>query len=156
MEIKDSTLLPLPVEKIWEELNNPEILRQAIPGCQELNQLSPTELDAIVKLKIGPVSATFKGSVELSELNPPTSYVISGSGSGGVAGGAKGSARVWLEPREDGAATELFYEVEAAVTGKIAQLGSRLILGTTKKLAAAFFTNFTELVAPQTNSEESA
>ena len=102
-----------------------------------------------VKLKIGPVSATFTGEVTLSELNPPHSYVISGSGKGGVAGGATGSARVDLEPIEDGAATRLTYEVDAAVTGKIAQLGSRLIESTAKKLATKFFTDFISVLSPE-------
>lgn len=149
MEIKESHELPLPVETVWEALNNPEILERAIPGCQELTQSSPTELSAVVKLKIGPVSATFKGDVSLSELNPPYSYVISGSGTGGVAGGATGSAAVTLEPIDDGAGTRLSYDVDAAVTGKIAQLGSRLIQGTAKKLAAAFFANFIAELVPE-------
>lgn len=154
MEIKESHELPLPVSQVWEALNDPQVLEQAIPGCQELTQNSPTELAAVVKLKIGPVSATFKGEVELSELNSPYSYVISGSGTGGVAGGATGAARVLLEEIEDGAATRLSYEVEAAVTGKIAQLGSRLIAGTAKKLAATFFTNFIALLVPPEETEE--
>ena len=149
MEIKDSVILPLPIEHVWAELNNPETLQQAIPGCQELHQDSPTELAAVVKLKIGPVSATFKGQVQLTDLNPPHSYVISGSGTGGVAGGATGSAHVTLEEIENGTQTCLHYEVDAAVTGKIAQLGSRLILSTAKKLAGAFFANFVSLLTPQ-------
>lgn len=149
MEIKESHDLPIPVQDVWEALNSVDILKKSIPGCQELNQSSPTELDAVVKLKIGPVSATFKGEVELSELNPPYSYVISGSGTGGVAGGATGSARVLLEEIDDGAGTRLSYEVDAAVTGKIAQLGSRLIMGTAKKLAGAFFANFIAELVPE-------
>lgn len=149
MKIKESHELPLPVNDVWEALNNPEVLERAIPGCQELTQNSPTELAAVVKLKIGPVSATFKGEVELSDLNPPYSYVISGSGTGGVAGGASGSAKVTLEELDGGAATRLSYEVDAAVTGKIAQLGSRLIMGTAKKLATAFFTNFIAELVPE-------
>ena len=154
MEIKETHELPLPVSQVWEALNDPQVLEQAIPGCQELTQNSPTELAAVVKLKIGPVSATFKGEVELSELNPPYSYVISGSGTGGVAGGATGAARVLLEEIEDGAATRLSYEVDAAVTGKIAQLGSRLITSTAKKLATAFFANFIAVLVPPEETEE--
>ncbi|MGC6484646.1 MAG: CoxG family protein [Candidatus Puniceispirillales bacterium] len=148
MEIKESHELPLPVAVVWEALNNPEVLERAIPGCQELTQNSPTELSAVVKLKIGPVSATFKGDVVLSDLNPPFSYVISGSGTGGVAGGASGSARVVLEEIDGGNGTRLSYDVDAAVTGKIAQLGSRLIMGTAKKLAGTFFTNFIAELVP--------
>ena len=149
MELKQSQDIPLPIDEVWAALNDAEILAKAIPGCQELNQVSNTELIAKVKLKIGPVSATFTGEVTLSELNPPHSYVISGSGKGGVAGGATGSARVDLEPIEDGAATRLTYEVDAAVTGKIAQLGSRLIESTAKKLATKFFTDFISVLSPE-------
>lgn len=149
MELKQSQDIPLPIDEVWAALNDAEILAKAIPGCQELNQVSNTELTAKVKLKIGPVSATFTGEVTLSELNPPHSYVISGSGKGGVAGGATGSARVDLAPIEDGAATRLTYEVDAAVTGKIAQLGSRLIESTAKKLATKFFTDFISVLSPE-------
>lgn len=149
MELKQSQDIPLPIDEVWAALNDAEILAKAIPGCEELNQVSNTELTAKVKLKIGPVSATFTGEVTLSELNPPRSYVISGSGKGGVAGGATGSARVDLEPIEDGAATRLTYEVDAAVTGKIAQLGSRLIESTAKKLATKFFTDFISVLSPE-------
>ena len=149
MELKQSQDIPLPIDEVWAALNNDEILAKAIPGCQELTKLSDTELTAKVKLKIGPVSATFTGEVTLSELNPPRSYVISGSGKGGVAGGATGSARVELEPIDDGAGTRLNYEVDAAVTGKIAQLGSRLIESTAKKLATKFFTNFITTLSPE-------
>ena len=149
MDLKQSQDIPLPVESVWAALNDAEILAKAIPGCQELNKLSDTELTAKVKLKIGPVSATFTGEVTLSELNPPRSYVISGSGKGGVAGGATGSARVELEPIENGTATRLSYEVNAAVTGKIAQLGSRLIESTAKKLATKFFTDFITILTPE-------
>ncbi len=149
MELKQSQDIPLPIDEVWAALNNDEILAKAIPGCQELTKLSDTELTAKVKLKIGPVSATFTGEVTLSELNPPRSYVISGSGKGGVAGGATGSARVELEPIDDGAGTRLNYEVDAAVTGKIAQLGSRLIESTAKKLATKFFTDFITTLSPE-------
>ena len=149
MELKQSQDIPLPIDEVWAALNDAEILAKAIPGCQELNQVSDTELTAKVKLKIGPVSATFTGEVTLSELNPPHSSVISGSGKGGVAGGATGSARVDLAPIEDGAATRLTYEVDAAVTGKIAQLGSRLIESTAKKLATKFFTDFISVLSPE-------
>ena len=149
MELKQSQDIPLPIDEVWAALNNDKFLAKAIPGCQELTKLSDTELTAKVKLKIGPVSATFTGEVTLSELNPPRSYVISGSGKGGVAGGATGSARVELEPIDDGAGTRLNYEVDAAVTGKIAQLGSRLIESTAKKLATKFFTNFITTLSPE-------
>ena len=150
MELKQSQDIPIPVAQVWSALNDDQILAQAIPGCQELTKISDTELTAKVKLKVGPVSATFVGEVTLSELNPPHSYVISGSGKGGVAGGATGSARVDLEEIENGNSTRLTYDVNAAVTGKIAQLGSRLIESTAKKLATKFFTNFIAILSPET------
>ena len=149
MELKQSQDIPRPIDEVWAALNDADTLAKAIPGCQELNKVSDTELSAKVKLKIGPVSATFTGEVTLSELNPPRSYVISGAGKGGVAGSATGSARVELEPINDGAATRLTYEVDAAVTGKIAQLGSRLIESTAKKLATKFFTEFITILSPE-------
>ena len=142
MELKDTHDIPVPVETVWAALNDTDILAATIPGCQELNRDSATELSAKVKLKIGPVSAMFSGNVILSDLNPPHAYTISGKGSGGVAGGATGSAMVTLNPIDAGAGTRLSYDVTASVTGKIAQLGSRLIESTSKKLAGQFFTAF--------------
>ena len=147
MELKQSQDIPIPVAQVWSALNDDQILAQAIPGCQELTKISDTELTAKVKLKVGPVSATFVGEVILSELNPPHSYVISGSGKGGVAGGATGSARVDLKAIDNGNSTRLTYDVDASVTGKIAQLGSRLIESTAKKLSSQFFDNFCDIVA---------
>ena len=147
MELKQSQDIPIPVAQVWSALNDDQILAQAIPGCQELTKISDTELTAKVKLKVGPVSATFVGEVTLSELNPPHSYVISGSGKGGGAGGATGSARVDLKAINNGNATRLTYDVDAAVTGKIAQLGSRLIESTAKKLATKFFTDFIAILS---------
>ena len=154
MEMQDEIRLPLGVEQIWEALNDPDILRQSIPGCTSLEQDSETELSAKVKVKIGPVAASFKGSVSLSDLQPPTSYVISGSGTGGVAGSAKGTAKVTLTP--DGSETIMRYEVSASVSGKIAQLGSRLIESTAKKLSHQFFDNFTSVIAPDHKAEKDA
>ena len=148
MQLNQSHDIPVPIEDVWEALNNEEILAKAIPGCETLEKTSDTELSAKVKLKIGPVSATFTGAVSLSELTPPHAYVISGTGKGGVAGGASGSAQVTLEEIEGGMATRLSYEVDAAVTGKIAQLGARLIESTAKKLATRFFDDFVALLSP--------
>jgi uncharacterized protein len=131
-------------EIVWAALNNPDILSACIPGCQSLEMASPTEMTATVKIKIGPVSATFKGEVTLSELNPPESYKISGEGKGGVAGFAKGGALVTL--REEGDETVLSYNVDAQIGGKLAQLGSRLIDSTAKKLATQFFSEFGKAV----------
>ena len=150
MDMRDEIALPISVETAWQALNNPEILQQAIPGCLSLEQVSETELAAKVKVKIGPVAATFKGQVLLSELNPPSSYVISGSGTGGVAGSAKGQAAVKLTA--DGEHCILTYDVSAIVSGKIAQLGSRLVESTAKKLSQQFFDNFTNLVTDEASS----
>jgi carbon monoxide dehydrogenase subunit G len=130
---------------VWKALNDVQILRQSIPGCREINQLSPTEMTASVVLKIGPIKASFNGKVVLSELDPPNAYVISGAGQGGIAGFAKGSAAVRLEA--SGEATLLHYDVKADVGGKIAQLGGRLIDSTAKKLAVEFFQKFGDAVA---------
>jgi uncharacterized protein len=131
-------------ETVWAALNDAEILRQCIPGCESLEQLSATEMTARVKLQIGPVRATFNGKVRLSDLDPPSGYRISGEGSGGVAGYAKGAAGVFLS--DDGPGTLMRYDVKADVGGKLAQLGGRLIDSTAKKLADEFFEKFTSLV----------
>lgn len=135
---------------VWAALNDPEILRQCIPGCESLEKQSGTEMTARVKLQIGPVRATFNGKVRLSDLDPPNSYRISGEGSGGVAGYAKGGANVALSDKDGG--TLMRYDVKADVGGKLAQLGGRLIDSTSKKLADEFFEKFSALVggpAPQ-------
>jgi hypothetical protein len=129
---------------VWAALNDPEILRQCIPGCETLEMQSPTEMTARVKLQIGPVRATFNGKVRLLDLDPPKSYRITGEGSGGVAGYAKGGANVALS--DDGGGTLMRYDVKADVGGKLAQLGGRLIDSTSKKLADEFFEKFTTLV----------
>jgi carbon monoxide dehydrogenase subunit G len=141
MNMEGACVINAPRATVWAALNDPEKLRQAIPGCQELAG-DPTEgFRAVVKQKVGPVSATFKGAVTLSDIEPGVSYTISGEGTGGAAGFAKGNARVRLADAEEGA-TELSYTVQAMVGGKLAQLGSRLIDGFAKKMADAFFTNF--------------
>ncbi|WP_137135840.1 carbon monoxide dehydrogenase subunit G [Rhizobium sp. FKY42] len=140
MEISGEERIAAPRDIVWAALNNPDILRQCIPGCQTLEQKSPTELAATVKLKIGPVSASFNGEVTLSDINAPESYRISGEGKGGIAGFAKGHADVVLE--EDGVDTILRYKADAQVGGKLAQLGSRLIGSTSQKLAQQFFADF--------------
>lgn len=147
MKLSDEIRIEAPRERVFAALNDPEILKRAIPGCQALERMSASELTATVAAKIGPVKATFKGRVTLSDLNPPESYTIAGEGKGGAAGFAKGSAKVTLT--EDGAATRLRYEVNADVGGKLAQVGARLIEGSSKKLAQEFFAAFkAALVAP--------
>jgi hypothetical protein len=144
MELKGEKRIAASREKVYEALNDPEVLKQSIPGCQSLTKKSDTEFEAAVGIKIGPVKANFKGEVELSDLNPPENYTISGEGKGGTAGHARGSAKVNLV--EDGDGTILKYDVNAAVGGKLAQLGARLIDSTAKKLAQQFFTKFGEIV----------
>jgi carbon monoxide dehydrogenase subunit G len=126
---------------VWAALNDVEVLKDCIPGCQSLEKHSDTDMTARVKLQIGPVRATFNGKVKLSELDPPSSYRISGEGNGGVAGYAKGGAAVRLS--DEGSGTLMRYEVKADVGGKLAQLGGRLIDATAKRLADEFFANFT-------------
>ncbi|WP_428699508.1 SRPBCC family protein [Stappia sp.] len=129
---------------VWSALNDADVLRRCIPGCQSLEKLSDREMSATVVAKIGPVKATFKGAVTLENMVPPESYTIVGEGKGGVAGFAKGSADVSLA--EDGDATVLSYSVKAQVGGKLAQLGSRLIVSTSRKMADEFFGKFKEIV----------
>ncbi|MGE3145776.1 MAG: carbon monoxide dehydrogenase subunit G [Pseudorhodoplanes sp.] len=131
-------------EVVWAKLNDPEVLKQCIPGCESLEMLSDHEFEAVAVNKIGPVKAKFKGKVTLSDLDPPNGYRISGQGDGGVAGFAKGGAEVKLSDQDDG--TLLTYNVEAQIGGKLAQLGQRLINGTAKKLADDFFARFAEAV----------
>jgi carbon monoxide dehydrogenase subunit G len=143
--IEGEERIAAPLQKVWEALNDPAILKDAIPGCQSLEKKSNTEMAATVVLKIGPIKATFNGEVTLKNLNPPHSYTIQGEGKGGIAGFAKGGADVTLTA--DGAdTTVLKYAAKADVGGKIAQLGSRLIESTSKKLAGQFFTAFGDRV----------
>jgi uncharacterized protein len=127
-------------------LNDPDVLKRCIPGCESIERISDTEMSAKVTLKVGPVKASFTGRVKLSDLDPPNRYRISGEGAGGVAGFAKGGATVRLH--RDGSATMLDYDVKAQIGGKLAQLGGRLIDSTARKLAAEFFEKFGEVVAP--------
>ena len=153
MQLNDEIRIEAPREQVYAALNDPEILRKSIPGCEEIEQLSETELIATVVTKIGPIKARFKGQVTLSDLNPPESYTISGRGRGGSAGFAKGGAKIVLE--EDGGATVMRYEVQVDVGGKLAQLGGRLIEGTAKKLAGDFFTQFKkEVTGPEDEAAE--
>nr|WP_272005572.1 carbon monoxide dehydrogenase subunit G [Roseovarius sp. ZX-A-9] len=140
MDMTGEHRIAAPRAEVWAALNDPEVLKACIPGCQELEKTSPTTMEAKVVQKIGPVKATFTGAVELVNINAPESYTIQGEGKGGVAGFAKGAADVHLA--EDGDETILTYDVRATVGGKLAQLGSRLVASTAKKLAAKFFDNF--------------
>jgi len=133
-------VLPRKRDDVWKALNDPEMLKRCIPGCESLEKVSDTEFTAVAKLEAGPVKARFKGRVKLEDLVPPESYKIVGEGEGGVAGFAKGNAAVELTEISEG--TKLTYKAEANVGGKIAQLGQRLLAGTAKKIADKFFSNF--------------
>ena len=150
MKLSGSYQINLPKEKVWEALNDPEILKQAIPGCEEFTKNSETEFTAKATNKIGPFNASFTGDVELKDLNPPNSYKITGSGNSPV-GFASGEASVKLEDENGG--TKLIYEVEATVGGKIAQVGARLIDMTAKKMADIFFGKFSELITSSNDSD---
>ena len=145
MTMTGEVTLPADRQAVYDKLNDPEVLKACIPGCQSLDKTEAGGFSAVVKLKVGPVSATFKGSVELLDLDPPNGYRIAGQGEGGVAGFAKGGAKVSLTDAEGGG-TVLRYDVEANVGGKIAQLGARLIDGVAKKNADAFFANFGKIM----------
>src|SRR5215831_9284034 len=147
MEMTGEFRIPAPRQRVWEGLNNPQVLKQCIPGCQTLDKVSDTEFNGRVVASVGPVRATFSGKVTLSDLDPPLSYTINGEGSGGVAGFAKGGAKVDLA--EDGGATVLHYAIQAQVGGKLAQVGSRLIDGVARKMANDFFGRFAAAVAPE-------
>jgi uncharacterized protein len=147
--MNDSQRIPASKQKVWEALNNPDVLKQCIPGCQSLEMSAPNEMTATVVLRVGPVKATFGGKVTLSDLDPPNSYRISGEGSGGIAGFAKGGATVKLT-EESADVTILAYEVDAQIGGKLAQLGGRLIDSTARKLASEFFASFGEVVGGAT------
>ncbi len=141
MKMTGEVQLPADRQAVWDKLNDPLVLKACIPGCESMDQTENGGFSAVVKLKVGPVSATFKGHVELQDLDPPNSYTIVGQGEGGIAGFAKGGAKVTLSDAEAGG-TLLRYDVEANVGGKIAQLGARLIDGVAKKNADTFFANF--------------
>ena len=144
MELKDEIRIEAPKHAVYAALNDPEVLKAAIPGCQELTKLSDIELEAKVTLKVGPVKATFGGRVTLDTAGAPDRFSLTGEGSGGVAGFAKGGADVELEAIGD--ATILRYAAKADVGGKLAMLGSRLISSTAQKLAGQFFENFSAKV----------
>ena len=146
MDMTGSQRIEAPREVVWEALNDPDVLKQCIPGCQSMERSGENGFNAKAVLKIGPVKATFSGSVTLSDINPPNGYTITGEGNGGVAGMAKGGATVRLESESE-TVTVLHYDVKSQISGKIAQLGSRLIDSVSKKLADEFFANFAKAVS---------
>ncbi len=145
MTMTGEVQLPASRATVWAKLNDPEVLKGCIPGCEQLDMTSDTEFQATATIKVGPVKARWKGKVKLSDLDPPNSYRISGEGEGGVAGFAKGGAKVSLTDSAGG--TLLTYDVEAQIGGKLAQLGQRLISGAAKKTADDFFQKFAAAVA---------
>lgn len=145
MEMTGERRIPAPRQRVWDGLNDPDVLKACIPGCQSLEKVSDTELKATAAVKIGPIAARFNGNIHISDADPPRAYTISGEGQGGVAGFAKGGAHVNLA--EDGDFTLMRYEVQAQVGGKIAQLGARLIDASAKSMADAFFDRFVNEVA---------
>ena len=155
MELKGEFRIPASRAVVWAGLNDLDVLKKCIPGCQEIEKTSDTEFTAKVVLKVGPVKAPFKGKVTLSDLDPPNGYKIVGEGQGAAAGFARGEATIRLA--EDGGATVLSYEAHATVGGKLAQVGQRLLDATAHKLAGEFFGKFSEVVAaPAEEAEEVA
>ncbi len=146
MDMTGEFRIAAPRQRVWEGLNDPAILKESIPGCETIEKISDTEFTAKVVAKVGPVKATFNGKVRLSDLDAPNSYTIAGEGTGGVAGFAKGSAKVGL--REEDGVTVLGYQAQAHVGGKLAQIGSRLIDATARKMAQDFFGKFAAVMAP--------
>ncbi len=151
MKLSGSYQIKLEKQKVWEALNNPEILKKAIPGCEEFIKKSDTEFTATAKNKIGPFNASFTGDIELKDIDAPNSYKITGSGNSPV-GFASGEASVKLEEKDG--ITDLVYSVEANVGGKIAQVGSRLIDMTAKKMADVFFGKFSEIISSKDNEDD--
>ncbi|MEP3329395.1 carbon monoxide dehydrogenase subunit G [Sedimentitalea sp.] len=144
MQMNDSIEIAAPRDVVWEALLTPEVLKECVPGCQEMSGSAEEGFEATVVQKVGPVKATFKGAVTISDVVQGESLTLSGEGKGGAAGFAKGGAKVVLS--ESGEGTLLTYDVDAKVGGKLAQLGSRIIDGFAKKMAAQFFTRFQEVV----------
>jgi carbon monoxide dehydrogenase subunit G len=146
MEMTGEQLIPLPQQRVWEALNDPEVLKACIPGCETIDKVSDTEYAVAMVAAVGPVKAKFNGKLKLADLNPPSSYSIAFEGSGGAAGFGKGGAHVDLLP--EGESTRLRFNANASVGGRLAQVGSRLIDGVAKKMADDFFARFNATVAP--------
>lgn len=154
MDMTGERRIPAPRQTVWEALNDPTVLKASIPGCESLEKLGDDRMKATASVKVGPISARFTGNVQLSDIDPPNGYRISGEGQGGVAGFAKGGANVALA--DDGADTLLSYQVNAQVGGKLAQLGGRLIDATAKQMADSFFDRFSKQVQAQSSQFQSS
>jgi hypothetical protein len=146
MDMTGERYIPLPQQQVWEALNDPEVLKACIPGCESIERLSDTEYRVAMTAAVGPVKAKFAGKLHLSDLNPPNSYSLAFEGSGGAAGFGKGGAQVSLAPEAGG--TKLSYTAKATVGGKLAQVGSRLVDAAARKMADDFFSRFDTTVAP--------
>jgi carbon monoxide dehydrogenase subunit G len=147
MELTSTRLVPAPVETVWVALNDPEMLRGCVPGCDSIEPDGENAFRVAMAAKVGPVSAKFTGRLQLADIDPPRGYTLSFDSQGGAAGFAKGQARVSLAPAENAAQTALSYTVKAQVGGKLAQIGSRLVDGAAAKLADDFFARFSETIA---------
>jgi len=154
MEMTGEQLIPLPQAEVWRGLNDPQVLKASIPGCETIEMVTDNEYKVALTAAIGPVKAKFKGKLVLSDIKPPDSYALAFEGSGGAAGFAKGSAQVSLSP--EGKGTRLRYSAKANIGGKLAQVGSRLIDGVAAKTADDFFANFNATLAPQAAQAEAA
>jgi len=147
MELTGERILPLPRERVWDALNDPEILKVSVPGCESLERVDDTHYKVVMAAAVGPVKARFNGKLTLTDLRAPEAYSLSFEGSGGAAGFGKGTAQVELAP--EGSGTKLVYRANAQVGGRLAQVGARLIDGVAKKMAEEFFGRFTEALAPE-------
>jgi carbon monoxide dehydrogenase subunit G len=154
MELSGEEMIPQPIRRVWDGLNDPAILKACISGCEEIIKLADNEYQVVLMAAVGPVKARFNGKLLLSDINPPSSYSLVFEGTGGAAGFAKGGAHVALS--EDGPVTKLVYNANAKIGGKIAQVGSRLIEGVARKIAAEFFARFNDIVAQPAAAEVAA
>jgi len=152
MEMSGEQLISAPQNAVWEALNDPEMLKACVPGCESIERTGENEFQVLMVARVGPVSAKFKGKLTLSDIKPPNSYSLAFEGQGGPAGFAKGGAHVRLEPAGD--KTRLAYDVKASVGGKLAQIGSRLVDAAAKKVADDFFRNFNQKVGGPAADED--
>ena len=152
MEMKGEQLIPAPQKVVWSALNDPQMLKECVPGCESITLAGDNTYEVLMVARVGPVAAKFKGKLVLSDINPPQSYSLSFEGQGGPAGFAKGGAQVSLLPQ--GILTKLSYDVKASVGGKLAQIGSRLVDAAARKVAEDFFRTFNEKIAAQNPDEE--
>lgn len=151
MELTGQQTLSLPIEQVWGALNDPAILQQCIPGCDTFTQVDDYQYDIAMTATVGPIKARFQGKLDLTDIHPPNSYQLRFHGSGGAAGAGKGTAHVQLSEATEG--TLLRYTVQAAVSGKLAQVGSRLIDGVAKRMADQFFERFKSVLEPDVNED---